>query len=713
MSNRPESNNFFEEFLEDYFAECEEHLTVVRRQLLALEPFVEQPEIERSILNELFRSFHSLKGLSGMVGVKDAEQLAHEMESYLRVLRDRQVMLSPEGFDALLSGTKVLEQAIAARRSENSPPEIDDAIAQLIAVMPEEASAKKPAIITPVQLELQTEEIQKLRKQLATGAQGWHFIFSPNVQLAEKGINVNKIRERLQAIGNLIRATPRMIKEGSIVFDFVMTSTVEPTTFAGWENEGLTWMPYPSAEAGEVREVQEVQELKEVEAIASSAPQPPTTPAPLITQPSNVVRVDLPKLDELMRMVGELVIARAKLQENLTQLKPHVPSAELRALLEINQTLERQLRDLREGIMRVRLVPIGDIFARMQFVVRDLVRETQKQVQLELSGEETEIDKFVVERMMDPLLHLVRNAVSHGIESRSERLAAGKPAEAKITLRAKTAGEMVAIEIEDDGQGIDIEKVLQRGRAQGLLPENDWGSTRERGYDAIAILEILCSPGFSTREQADLTSGRGVGMAIVKNTVHELGGLLTFETQKGKGTRFIIELPLTLAIADALIVSVAGQIFAIPQSSVREVIEVAPTAVTVFENNEIISYRNSVLPLLRLAQIFSLNNSQAGNSRTGVAARAIHNTILESPESPAKTHSLPTLGHVVVVGGGLSSVGIGVDRIIGQREIVVRALTDPFVQVPGISGATELGDGRVVLILDIASLIRKAMKLTI
>jgi two-component system chemotaxis sensor kinase CheA len=333
--------------------------------------------------------------------------------------------------------------------------------------------------------------------------------------------------------------------------------------------------------------------------------------------------------------------------------------------------MERQLRDLREGVMRVRMVPIGEVFERMRFVVRDLAREYQKNVKLEISGQHTEIDKLLVERMMDPILHLVRNAVSHGLESIGERAAKGKPAEGKLALRAFTEGEMVVIEIEDDGKGIDASDVATRARALGLI---DPGAK----LDPSMLLQLICEPGLSTREEADRASGRGIGMAVVKNTVLGLGGSFELDTEVGRGARFTIHLPFTLAIADALIVSVSGERFAVTQSSVAEVMEVESSAVKTFENNEIIPHRGGVLSLVRLARLFNLEET-AGHSF-----------------------------QVFVIGKGASAVGIAVDRILGQREIVVRAINDPLIQVPGITGATELGDGRIVLIVDAAGLTRAA-----
>jgi two-component system chemotaxis sensor kinase CheA len=389
--------------------------------------------------------------------------------------------------------------------------------------------------------------------------------------------------------------------------------------------------------------------------------------------PSNVVRVDLARLDDLMRMIGELVISRSHLDDNLKRVEDSLPSAEWQALQENNLAFERQLRYLREGVMRVRMVPIGEVFERMHFVVRDLAREYQKRVRIELDGQRTEIDKLLVERLMDPLLHLVRNAISHGLEPESERVAQGKPPEGVIALRASTSGETVVIEVEDDGRGIDSEHVARRAREKRLI-------AADAIDDPSRLLDIICEPAFSTREEADRASGRGVGMNVVRNTVVDLGGSLALDTRAGRGTRFTIQLPLTLAITDALIVDAGGQRYAVPQSSVREVIEIDPASVTALENNEVVRYRGGVLPLLRLARLFGLKE------RSGRALYAL------------------------VAVGGQNPVAIVVDRLSGQREVVVRTFTDPLIRIAGIAGATELGDGRVVLILDLPALARAARK---
>ncbi len=720
-----EENNIFTEFLDDYFAECEEHLTNVQKQLLSLENYINQPEIDETIVNQLFRSFHTIKGLSGMVGFKEVENLSHQMESYLKLLRDEPVILSPFGFDILLESTKILEQLIITQQNKTDSPSITNIVDQLTTLIEEISPEKRTqSSVTPQQLKLTDQQTENLKTLSKNYNYTWHFSFTPNSQLAEKGINVNVIRSRLEALGKLVHNAPRMTETHDIAFDFIVVTNTSETTFASWLEDGLVWNPYQeilpdsqesetesetvslifnSIENSESSEISILEQSKGSEITVKNEDEPspesllkikPSTSSDLLpqvptltSQNPNVVRVELSKLDHLMRILGDLVISRAKLDENLKQVQSSLSAPQRRSLQEINLTLERQMRDIREGFMRVRLVPIGEIFSRMQFVVRDLVRSSKKHLNLEISGQNTEIDKLVVERMLDPMLHLVRNAVGHGIESPEERFEAHKPANAKVSLRAKTAGEMVIIEIEDDGKGIDQEKVLLKAKEKGLLTEFD-----QENIDHFTILELLCHPGFSTQEKADLVSGRGVGMTVVKNTVTELGGIVELTTQKGKGTCFRIQLPLTLAIADALIIVVKNQRFAIPQASIREIILISETEIIPLENNEIMTYRNQVLPIKRLAKVFNL----------------------ESPLNPRENNlNIPVLSkdnyfQIVVIGTQTNAIGLVIDQIIGMREIVVRPLIDPLIKVMGIAGATELGDGRVVLILDASALIQNS-----
>lgn len=662
-SNPDDGGEFFAQFLDDYFAECDEHLTLVRRHLLALEEQAGRAGLDQPLLDELFRSFHTLKGISGMVGLGEAEQLAHHLESYLRALRQGEARLGGEGVEALMAGVLTLEQVIAARRTEGAAPGIDAAVARLQAVLSESDPDETHARPAPAADDLKVDTPYMGRP---AKARTLRFEFAPTPALSERGVNVNSVRARLQEIGEILQATPHVRGQGGIVFEFVVTTDADESVFEGWREDSLTYTPIEELTRDGTETQRRAGAAHDGEEASADAPFSASAGGSMLA-PSNVVRVDLARLDDLMRLIGELVTSRARMEDGLKQLRRSVAPAEWRALQETNMAMARQLRDLREGVMRVRMVQVGEIFERMKFVVRDLTRESGKEIKLELQGQETEIDKFLVERMMDPLLHLVRNAVSHGLEPVAERVAAGKSPQGRLTLRAATVGENVLVEIADDGRGVDAEKVLARARVRGLVA----GNVR---LDDELLLQLICTPGFSTRDEADRASGRGVGMDVVGGAVAELGGTLTLSTEKGRGTRFTVELPLTLAVADALIASVGGQRFAFPQSAVREIIEVEPRAVKVLENNELVSYRGGVLPLLRLARLFDLG---------------------EQPEKPF---------HVFVIGSGAHAVGLAVERVIGQREIVVRGLNDPLVKVAGVAGATDLGDGRVVLILDVAAL---------
>ena len=645
MSDEPA--DFIASFIEDYFAESEEHLTAVRRGLLMLESGIGGDDPPTPVVEELFRSFHSLKGLSAMVELREAERLAHEMETCLGSIRDGHFLLSSESFEALIDGANVLEQVIAARRARSPIPAVEQQIARLSAAsrigraVPARAVSTSPGDVAA-----------------APAGTRWKITFTPSPDLVARGIKVDTIRGRLGEIGRIEGVAPRVTPDGGISFEFLVAG-VDEKALHGWRDDGITYRALPVNP--------EAVSQSSADAAASTSSPRAVEPAPTL---SNFVRVDLARLDDLMRLVGDLVVTRARLEDTLARVEQFVPGGEWRRLQEEAESIERQLRELREGVMRVRLVPVAEIFRRMPFVVRDLARDNGKRVQLDLAGQSTEIDKFLIERMMDPVLHLVRNAISHGIEMPHERIAAGKRPEGMIRLAASTVGESVMLEVSDDGRGMNVETIASRARAAGF-------NVGEGDLDPRLLLDVICSPGFSTRDEIDRASGRGVGMAVVRDTVQDLGGTLSVETAVGAGTTFRALLPLTLAITDALVVHVGDRTFAIPQSSVREVTEVETGALRAIENNELMTYRGTTLPVVRLARLFSLD----------AAARQRM--------------------HVIVTGTGSAAIGVLVDRISGQHEIVVKTLQDPLVKVPGVSGATELGDGRLVLILDIAALTRK------
>jgi two-component system, chemotaxis family, sensor kinase CheA len=640
-----DDDQFIAGFMNDYFAECDEHLASLRDLLLVLEGAVPAGRADAHVLEELFLSFHSIKGISGMVELREAELLAHEMESYLRALRQAETTLSQRGVDALIGGVEALERVINARRENRPAPAIASVMERIIAMVPSaDESRGGPVIGGP----------------LAQGID-WLVTFVPSTELNARGINVDTVRTLLRSRGAIVHASPKILETG-IAFEFGFAGDLDGPTLDAWALDGVS----AKAVAAATQTPTPTPDLPLHSDVEAEAQVGDLSPSPA---QSHYVRVDLARLDELMRMIADLVISRARLADTLARLEPRVPAMEWRAVHENTAALERQLRDLREGVVRVRLVPVGEIFRRMPFVVRDLARESGAKVRLVLEGQQTEIDKFLIERMMDPILHLVRNAVSHGFEAPADRVAAGKPEEGTLTLSAASAGESVIIDIVDDGRGIDRLEVVRRARLAGLpVPEGQ--------VDSATLLDLICAPGFSTRDETDRGSGRGVGMAVVKATVQQLNGTILLDTEPGRGTRFSIELPLTLSITEAMIATVGDRTFAVPQSAIREVIEIDVAALRQVENHEIFPYRGGSIPIVRLHRLFRI------------------------PETPRRSL------HAFVVGAGREAVGVAVDRITGQREIVVRTTADPMIKVEGVSGATDLGDGRVVLILNMVALAR-------
>ena len=632
------SDEFFDRFLNEYYAECEEHLATVRRALLGLDDSVGRARPDAALTEELFRSFHSIKGIAAMVEHREAELVAHEMESYLRALRDGHVSLTTSGIGGLIEGTRLLEQSLAAHRTSQPQPDTTSALAALRELAADSGVSPGAPISLP-----------------DVPAEGWKCLFTPSPELLARGINVDAVRSRLREQGDILRAHPVIGDAGAITFEFLFGGSLDEATREAWLADGMVCTPV---------------QVPATEATVDTAADPAANrDAPLLSS-GHYVRVDLTRLDDLMRMIGDLVIMRARLVDALVPLEAHVPASVWRPLQETSAGIERHLRELREGVMRVRLVPVGEIFRRMPFVVRDLARDTGRRVRVDMAGQETQIDKFLVERMMDPALHLVRNAMAHGLESADERIAAGKSPEGTLSLAASAAGEIATIEIGDDGRGIDAERVVSRAREQGMpVPAV---------IDDAALLDLISSPGFSTRDESDRASGRGFGMAVVRRTVQELGGSLRLWTEPGRGTKFTIELPLTLAITDALLARIGTQLFAVPQASVREVIELEESAIRRLEGAEVTPYRGMALPLLRLSTRLGIESARA------------------------------TRLHAFVLGQGATAVGLIVDRIVGQREIVVRSVVDPLIRVDGVAGATDLGDGRVVLILDAPAIARGA-----
>lgn len=627
------------ELLDDFYAECDELIGSLRSSITALEQSERGGETEAAKLEELFRAMHSLKGICAIVGLRSAEELAHAVEDLLRSLTKRETRLSPEALDLLMIAVERLDKIAAAFRAEKKLPSTADILPRLKAALRRQGAGENSPL--PEKPASSVEKLSAEAEALRRGLQPWRGTFLPSPALDQKGININTVREQLGLLGEILEAKPAVIPGQGLSFSFLLGLRKPPANLTDWAEKGVTLEPVKKSPAN--------QTAAKAESDDSS----------LSLTPSHFVRVDLSQLDDLMRITGEIIIHRSRLEDRLGHRQ--VVNDDLK---DIDLALARSLRELRTAVSRVRLVPVAEIFSRMPYVVRDLARDSTKQVQVLLEGEQTEIDKYLVERLKEPLLHLVRNAFAHALETPAERATAGKPPTGTIRLRADRVGEAVEIQIADDGRGIDAEAVAARATSMGL--------TFPPLVDGNRILQVICQPGFSTREAADRAAGRGVGMAVVWNTIRELNGNLRLETKLGRGTTFTLRLPLTLSIADALILSVGAQTCALPQAQVDEIIQVPAAEIRTIKTSEVVPYRGGLLPLVRLRKMF------------GVADVANGSVTL------------------VVVNSERGSTGLMVDRVQGKREIVIRPLADPLVHVAGISGATELGDGRPILILDSA-----------
>ena len=458
--------------------------------------------------------------------------------------------------------------------------------------------------------------------------------FQTTTELAQKGMTVNAVRDALGSRADLVKVVPR-VQGKEVRFAFLLL-TEEALDFTDLNVES-TCLSLPKSR--------------------------PVTPSSASSEPRALsrvgIRVDVDRLDEVMRYVENLVVSRYRLEQRLDEL--NLPRNRSGGVKEASFRMQRELRELTEAVVRVRLVPVSDVFKRMPLVVRDLASESQKRVSVVLSGEDTRMDKSLVEQLLDPLVHLVRNAVAHGLEEPEERQAMGKPPLGTIRLEARSDGNFVSITLSDDGRGIQTDLLKSQG-SEGTDPD---------------LLELICRPGLSVRQEAGLDAGRGMGMDIVRRAVEGMNGTLELRSIAGQGTTFAITLPLTMAILDALMVEAGGQLFALPLDNVEEIVEIQTDSVTQVQKKQILTHRERLIPFFRLVSLLKLDH--------------------------AKQENLAVLFHNH---GGL--VAVAVDRVVGIREVVVRPLRDPLVARPWMSGAAELGDGSLVLILQLRALVGQA-----
>jgi len=679
------------QFHDAFFDESFEALDTMEASLLKLNVGAPEPEL----INTIFRVAHSIKGGSATFGFTEVASFTHTCETLLDELRGNRMQVTRGITDLLLKAVDIMRMML--RAVQHKEPIDAQRVADLQFDL-EVAIVQKPAAPAPVVAAAPAGTLP-LASKVSIAAHCWHIKFRPYPQLLMHGNDPLRMLRELAELGDLTieadaRALPGLgaIDPSSCYLSWDLTVRTDATRevidqvfdWAEGDCELTISDEKPVARAEAIAEV-----TTQVTTLASAAPVPNASKAvdasrphlqAIPTEPSEApkqglgdgssIRVSTEKIDELMNTVGELVITQSMLSQLGTRVSGPV-AEQLRSGL---AQLERNMRELQESVMRVRMLPISFVFSRFPRMVRDLSGRLGKQVDLKMSGEQTELDKTVLEKIGDPLVHLVRNSVDHGIEMPDARTAAGKSPTGTVFLEAYHKGGNITVEVGDDGGGLNKDKILAKARSRGLVGPNEAVSDEQ-------VYELIFLAGFSTAEQTTDISGRGVGMDVVRRNIKELGGTIEVRSQLGRGSRFVITLPLTLAIVDGQSVSVGSETYIVPLITIIESLQLQAGMVNrVAGQGEVFWFRDAYLPVVRLYEVF------------GAKPRT------------TQLHE----GLIMVVEGEGRRVGLFVDDLLGQQQVVIKSLETNFKRVDGVSGATILGDGQVALILDVPGVIRVA-----
>ena len=675
---------------EEFLAEAQEIVETLSRDLLLIDQTQKDGTTDPELINEVFRAVHTLKGLAGMFGYHQLGAVAHALEDLLDDLRLGRVELNQEVLDVLFEGVENFQRMLGDVRegvgSEVDLEEYAQSLERVAAGRTESSGGLDSYDLDPGVLAVLTEyEEHRLRTNADQGVP----LYRVQVRLSLTTIDValEDIKTRTKPLGEIITYLPSM--DGgdgeTIDLDILLASRAplaELTDVLGGPNvvisaiarkEASPTRPPPSA-AGAEPPVAASANMPSVRS-PSVSPREMTADQLSLRSVANTVRVDIRKLDHLMNVVGELAIVRnlVSLVSEDIRRRPELRQVALE-LHRINRGFQRRLSELQEGILDVRMVPLGQVFDKLARLVRQVAREHEKEIRLVVTGADTEIDKLIVEELSDPLMHIIRNAIDHGIEPPKVRELAGKEPTGTLALNAFQKGNHVVIEVEDDGKGMNESAIIETAVRRGIVLEDNKGDLSRDD-----ILNLVFLPGFSTRSAITDLSGRGVGMDVVKTNISRLGGVVDVQSELGTGTKFIITLPITLAIISALIVRVADRTYAVPLTVVQEALLLDRAAVRTVEGREVLTIRGTTLPLCWLDRLFSLE------------------------PSPGRRQ------FVVVTVLGQRRLGLVVDELHGQQDIVIKPLGPSLRSVRGFAGATDLGDQRVALVLDAPSLLEEVL----
>jgi two-component system chemotaxis sensor kinase CheA len=726
---------------DEFISEAQEIIEGLARDLLALDASLKKTlpggggSHDHELINDAFRAVHTLKGLSSLFGVTRMSTLSHHLEDVLDDLRLGRIEMTAKVLDVLFRAVDVYGQILAALRAGQQEPAgvVDELLADLgQAVSRPTGGGGNPLAeyeLDPGLLAVLTEyEEHRLKTNLQQGV--GLFVIRVRFDLATIDGALDNLKSRAKPHGEILTYLPS--GEGgdsdSIDLDVLLASrqtlevlrselggkdvSIEPVArragqtkppvaseppatmfFGSGEGPRITTPPAAPEEVYTPRPQVDPNVspfggtaphrvvVSPIHGIVNEEPAPVEAPRAGISirGVAQTVRVDIRKLDHLMNIVAELAIVRSALSRITDRVRGAPELRELGIELHrLHRGLDRHLGDLQSGILEVRMVPLGQVFDKLARVVRQISREHDKEINLVITGAETEVDKLIVEELSDPMMHMIRNAIDHGIESRRVREQRGKPETGTIALNAYQKGNHVVIEVQDDGAGINEEKVLERAIKRGLVTETESTSLLQRD-----ILGFIFVPGFTTKDGANELSGRGVGMDVVKTNIGKLGGIIDVYSELGIGTKMTVTLPITLAIISALVVVIAGRRYALPLASVLEALVFDPGTVRTIEGREVMTLRGATLALCRLESLFGLAHA---------------------------SDTVPPLRRfVVVVGVGTQRLGCVVDQLIGQQDIVIKPLGKSLDVVRGFAGATELGDQHVGLVIDAPSIVEEVL----
>lgn len=652
-------------YLELFLDESNEHLQAVNDNILKLE----KDPTNLDIVNEIFRSAHTLKGMAATMDYKDIASLTHHMENVLDDIRNKKLEVNTEVIDIIFDAIESLEEMVnTIAEGGSGEKDISHLIVRLDKLGNSEAIAKSESVVEPSVLELDEYQLTVIKQAIEEGYHSYQI----KVELIEgcmlKAARVFMVFEILEDMGEVIKSVPSVEKLEEEEFEQQFTLIFISKDNA--ENIETRINNVSEINSVDVSVFQADDQSKSTKKEQSNENEQPSEDIPKQGKnvPSKTIRVNMERIDGLMNLFEEIVIGRSRLEQLSKELGSH-------ELIETVEHISRASSDMQGLLLNMRMVPVEQVFNRFPRMVRSLVKDLNKKVNLEIIGAETELDRTVIDEIGDPLVHLIRNSLDHGIESPEVRRNNGKPEEGSLTLRAFHSGNHVFIEVEDDGAGIHRDKVLNKAVENGLIDFEHSKSLTDH-----EIHQLILSSGFSTADSISDVSGRGVGLDVVREKIESLGGKVLIHSVEGQGSKFIIELPLTLSILSTLLVNVHHEVYGIPLSSIEETALLRHDQIMNAHGRFVMDFRGKVVPLVFLEDIFKVP--------------------LTGENQQQDYHS------VVIVQKGEKLTGLVVSSFIGQQEVVLKSLGQYLKDVYAISGATIMGNGHVALIIDPNSLIK-------